>query len=150
MYIYIYIYVWYKIPPAEVYKRTTLPGLFSTSNLVRRLAELSRPSELPYCSPGFSSHELLHPSIGLLQMLSELRYLPIFCSDRLFSESLPDFFQPRSTLLRTSFGLHQRSSFPNSRTSTVIRLHPSFYGGRPPFGFLPNFLWTSSTVELPQ
>ena len=81
-------------------------------------------------------------------MLSGLHYQPIFYSDRLLSESLPDFLLSRSTLLRASFRLRHCPGFSSSRTSTVTRLHPSFYSGRPPFKFHPSFYSKQILSEL--
>ena len=123
--------VGYKIPPAKVCKRPTLQGLF-------RLSTLCGVSLNPLDRLDFSNNELLHSSTGPLQGLSGPHYQLTFYSDRLFSESLPDFFRSRTTLLRTSFRLRQYPSFSDSQISTVTRLHSSFYGGRPPFGFQPS------------
>ena len=106
--------------------------------------------ELLSCHQDFSNNELLHSSIGLLQMLSGLHYQSIFYSDRLLSESLSDFLLSRSTSLRASFELHQCPSFSSSRTSTVTRLHPSFYDGRSPFGFHPSSYKSQTLSELLQ
>ena len=98
--------------------------------------------------PNFSNNELLQSSIRLLQMLSGLHYQSIFYSDRLLSESLSDFLLSRSTLLRASFRLRQCPDFSSSRTSTVTRLHLSFYSGRPPFEFHPSFYSKRIPSEL--
>ena len=61
----------------------------------------------------------------------------------------------------TSFGLRQHPSFPNNETSTVTRLLPHFYGGRPPSRFqlsscdsrtptTSGLLRTSTTSGLPR
>ena len=81
-------------------------------------------------------------------MLSGLHYQSIFYSDRLLSESLPDFFLSRSTLLRASSRLHQYPGFSSSKTSTVTKLHPSFYSGRQPFKFHPSFYSKQIPSEL--
>ena len=123
--------VGYKIPPAEVYKRSTLPGLF-------RLPTLCDIFLNSLDHPDFSDNELPHSSTELLQIPSGLHYQPIFYSDQLFFKFLPNSFRPRTTLFRTSSELRQYPSFSDDEISTVTRLHPNFYDGRSPSEFYPS------------
>ena len=136
-----------KYPPVEVCKRPTLSGLF-------RLPTLCGISLNPLDRLDFFDDELLHSSTGPLQRLSGPHYQPTFYSDQLFSESLPDSFWPW-----TSSKLRQCPNFSDNKISIVTRLHPSFYGGRPPSGFqlsscesrtptVGGLLWISTVSEF--
>ena len=102
-----------KYPPIEVYKKSIPPGLFRLPTLY--VASLRTPSTVWTSSTmNFYIHPPGHPKGPQGPTVSR----PSTATDN-----------PRS-----SFGLHQHSSFPDNEISTVTRLLPSFYDGRPPFG----------------
>ena len=91
--------------------------------------------------PDFSSDKLLRSTIRMPQVLFGFYYWPTSYKGQPFFRPLSDLFRRDSIGSNLNFFQNYVSSSVaklfRQQISTTDGIHPSFYGGRPPFGFHP-------------